>query len=78
MFELLNRDATASVTFQSVVTTTATAWTTEGSKFDTGFAGAMLPVQERKKKLEIPSDNRIRHVPRRVHYHAQSFRLEEF
>jgi hypothetical protein len=25
--------------------------------------------------LEIPSDNRIRHVPRCVHYHAQSFRL---
>jgi hypothetical protein len=27
---------------------------------------------------EIPSDNRIRHVPRCVHYHAQSFRLEAF
>jgi hypothetical protein len=26
--------------------------------------------------LEIPSDNGIRHVPRCVHYHAQSFRLE--
>jgi hypothetical protein len=25
--------------------------------------------------LEIHSDNRIRHVPRCVHYHAQSFRL---
>jgi hypothetical protein len=23
--------------------------------------------------LEIPSDNRIRHVPRWVHYHAQGF-----
>jgi hypothetical protein len=28
--------------------------------------------------LEIPSLNRIRHVPRCVHYHAQSFRLEPF
>jgi hypothetical protein len=27
---------------------------------------------------EIPSDNRIRHVPRRVHCHAQGFRLETF
>jgi hypothetical protein len=26
--------------------------------------------------LEIPSDNRIRHIPRCVHYHAQGFRLE--
>jgi hypothetical protein len=26
--------------------------------------------------LEIPSDNRIRHIPRCVHYHAQDFRLE--
>jgi hypothetical protein len=26
--------------------------------------------------LEIPSDNRIRHVPRRVHYHAQGLQLE--
>jgi hypothetical protein len=26
--------------------------------------------------LEIPSDNRIRYVPRCVHYHAQSFRLD--
>jgi hypothetical protein len=26
--------------------------------------------------LEIPSDNRIRHVPRCVHYHAQGFRLK--
>jgi hypothetical protein len=25
--------------------------------------------------LEIPSDNRIRHIPRCVHYHAQGFRL---
>jgi hypothetical protein len=24
--------------------------------------------------LEIPSDNRIRHIPRRVHYRAQGFR----
>jgi hypothetical protein len=28
--------------------------------------------------LEIPSDNRIRHIPRCVHYHAQGFRLETF
>jgi hypothetical protein len=28
--------------------------------------------------MEILSDNRIRHVPRCVHYHAQSFRLERF
>jgi hypothetical protein len=28
--------------------------------------------------LEIPSDNRIRHVPRCVHCHAQGFRLETF
>jgi hypothetical protein len=28
--------------------------------------------------LEIPSDNRIRHIPRCVHHHAQSFRLETF
>jgi hypothetical protein len=28
--------------------------------------------------LEIPSDNRIRHEPRCVHYHAQSFQLETF
>jgi hypothetical protein len=28
--------------------------------------------------LEIPSDNRIRHVPRCVHYHEQGFRLETF
>jgi hypothetical protein len=28
--------------------------------------------------LEIPSDNRIRHIPRSVHYHAQGFRLETF
>jgi hypothetical protein len=28
--------------------------------------------------LEIPSDNRIRYVPRFVHYHAQGFRLETF
>jgi hypothetical protein len=28
--------------------------------------------------LEIPSDNRIRHVPRFVHYHAQGFLLETF
>jgi hypothetical protein len=28
--------------------------------------------------LEIPSDNRIRHVPRCVYCHAQSFRLEAF
>jgi hypothetical protein len=28
--------------------------------------------------LEIPSDNRIRHVPRYVHYHEESFRLETF
>jgi hypothetical protein len=28
--------------------------------------------------LEIPSDNRIRHIPRCVHYHAQGFRLEMF
>jgi hypothetical protein len=27
--------------------------------------------------LEIPSDDRIRNVPRCVHYHAQSFRLEK-
>jgi hypothetical protein len=26
--------------------------------------------------LEIPSDNRIRHIPKCVHYHAQGFRLE--
>jgi dUTPase len=26
--------------------------------------------------LEIPSDNRIRHIPRCVHDHAQGFRLE--
>jgi hypothetical protein len=26
--------------------------------------------------LEIPTDNRIRHVPRCAHYHAQGFRLE--
>jgi hypothetical protein len=26
--------------------------------------------------LEIPSDNRIRHIPRCVHYRAQGFRLE--
>jgi hypothetical protein len=26
--------------------------------------------------LEIPTDNRIRHIPRCVHYHAQGFRLE--
>jgi hypothetical protein len=28
--------------------------------------------------LEIPSDNRIRHIPRCVHYHAQGFRSETF
>jgi hypothetical protein len=28
--------------------------------------------------MEIPSDNRIRHVPRRVHCHAQGFLLEVF
>jgi hypothetical protein len=28
--------------------------------------------------LEIPSDSRIRHVPRCVYYHAQGFRLETF
>jgi hypothetical protein len=28
--------------------------------------------------LEIPSDNRIRHVPRCFHYHAQGLRLEAF
>jgi hypothetical protein len=28
--------------------------------------------------LEISSDNRIRHIPRCVHYHAQSFGLETF
>jgi hypothetical protein len=28
--------------------------------------------------LEIPSDNRIRHKPRCVHYHPQVFRLETF
>jgi hypothetical protein len=28
--------------------------------------------------LEIPSDNRIRHAPRCVHYHAQGFQLETF
>jgi hypothetical protein len=28
--------------------------------------------------LEIPSDSRNQHVPRCVHYHAQSFRLETF
>jgi hypothetical protein len=28
--------------------------------------------------LEIPSNNRIRHVPRCVHYHAQGFQLETF
>jgi hypothetical protein len=26
--------------------------------------------------LEIPSDNRIRHIPRFIHYHAQGFGLE--
>jgi hypothetical protein len=26
--------------------------------------------------LEIPSDNRIWHIPKCVHYHAQGFRLE--
>jgi hypothetical protein len=26
--------------------------------------------------LEIPSDNRIRHIPSCVHYHAQGFPLE--
>jgi hypothetical protein len=28
--------------------------------------------------LDIPLDNRIRHIPRCVHYHAQGLRLEEF
>jgi hypothetical protein len=28
--------------------------------------------------LEIPLDNRIQHVPRCVHYHAQSLQLETF
>jgi hypothetical protein len=28
--------------------------------------------------LEIPSDNRIRHIPRCVHCHEQGFRLEMF
>jgi hypothetical protein len=28
--------------------------------------------------LEIPSDNRILHVPRCVNYHAQGLRLEKF
>jgi hypothetical protein len=28
--------------------------------------------------LEILSDNRIRYIPRCVHYHAQGFRLETF
>jgi hypothetical protein len=28
--------------------------------------------------LEILSDNRIGHIPRCVHYHAQGFRLETF
>jgi hypothetical protein len=28
--------------------------------------------------LVIPSDNRIRHIPRCVHYHAQGFRLSRF
>jgi hypothetical protein len=28
--------------------------------------------------LEIPSDNRIRHVPRCIYYHAQGLRLETF
>jgi hypothetical protein len=28
--------------------------------------------------LEIPSDNRIRHIPMCIHYHAQGFRLETF
>jgi hypothetical protein len=28
--------------------------------------------------LEIPSDNRIPHIPRCVNYHAQGFRLETF
>jgi hypothetical protein len=28
--------------------------------------------------LEIPSTNRIRHVPRCVHYHVQGLRLETF
>jgi hypothetical protein len=28
--------------------------------------------------LEIPSDNRIRHIPRCVQYYAQGFRLETF
>jgi hypothetical protein len=28
--------------------------------------------------LEIPSDYRIRNIPRCVHYHAEGFRLETF
>jgi hypothetical protein len=28
--------------------------------------------------LEISSDSRIRHIPRRFHYHTQGFRLEKF
>jgi hypothetical protein len=28
--------------------------------------------------LEIPSDKSIRHVPRCIQYHAQSFRMEAF
>jgi hypothetical protein len=28
--------------------------------------------------LEIPSDDRIRHIPRCVHYHAPGFRVETF
>jgi hypothetical protein len=28
--------------------------------------------------MEIPSDNRIRHEPRSIHYHAQGFRLKAF
>jgi hypothetical protein len=29
-------------------------------------------------RMEIPSDNRIRHIPRCIHCHAQGFRLETF
>jgi hypothetical protein len=28
--------------------------------------------------IEFPSDSRIRHIPRCVHYHAHCFRLEAF
>jgi hypothetical protein len=37
-----------------------------------------IVVELSHEVLEIPSNNHIRHVARCLHYHAQSFRMEDF